>query len=137
GAIARACNSDGLTAVCLRYFNAAGCEPEAGIGEVHDPETHLIPNLVKAALSPNMEPATIFGGDYATPDGTCVRDYIHVSDLCEAHLRALAHIESHPGMHVFNLGAGKGSSVLDVLKACRSISGMAIPERTLARREGD
>lgn len=135
--IAKACRSQGLRAICLRYFNAAGADPDAGIGEVHEPETHLIPSLVKAALSPESHAANIFGDDYGTPDGTCVRDYVHVADLCSAHLLALDHLASHPGMHVFNLGAGRGSSVAEVLSECRSISGAEIPERRLERREGD
>lgn len=136
-AIAEACRSGALRAICLRYFNAAGAEPDAGIGEVHEPETHLIPNLVKAALAPDSGPASIFGDDYDTPDGTCVRDYIHVSDLSDAHVRALDFLASHPGMHVFNLGAGHGTSVAEILQECRLVSGAEIPERRLERREGD
>lgn len=135
--IAESCRKHELRAVCLRYFNAAGADPSAEIGETHDPETHLIPNLVKAALSPDSQAANIFGDDYETPDGTCIRDYVHVEDLCTAHLLALDHLETSGGMHVFNLGGGRGSSVAEVLATCRSISGAAIPEQRLARRPGD
>lgn len=135
--IAEYCRTQGLRAICLRYFNAAGADPDGEIGEIHEPETHLIPNLVKAALLPDSQVANIFGDDYDTPDGTCVRDYIHVGDLAAAHLRALDRLEAGTGMEVFNLGAGQGSSVAEVLAMCRSVSGAAIPEQRLARRAGD
>jgi UDP-glucose-4-epimerase GalE len=136
--IAEYCRAHGLRAACLRYFNAAGADPAGEAGEAHEPETHLIPNLLRAALAPEGgEPASIFGDDYDTPDGTCVRDYIHVADLCDAHLLALARLESAPGMHVFNLGGGQGSSVAEVLSVCREVSGAAIPERRMPRRPGD
>jgi UDP-glucose-4-epimerase GalE len=136
--IAEYCRAHGLRAACLRYFNAAGADPAGEAGEAHEPETHLIPNLLRAALAPEGgEPASIFGDDYDTPDGTCVRDYIHVADLCDAHLLALARLESAPGMHVFNLGGGQGSSVAEVLSVCREVSGATIPERRMPRRPGD
>jgi UDP-glucose-4-epimerase GalE len=136
-AIAECCRAHGLRAACLRYFNAAGADPDGDAGEAHDPETHLIPNLLRAALSPGGEPASVFGDDYDTPDGTCVRDYVHVADLCDAHLLALERLEAVPGMQVFNLGGGRGSSVAEVLAVCREVSGAAIPERRLPRRPGD
>jgi UDP-glucose-4-epimerase GalE len=136
-AIAEYCRAHGLRAACLRYFNAAGADPDGDTGEAHDPETHLIPNLLRAALAPGGEPASIFGDDYDTPDGTCVRDYVHVADLCDAHLLALGRLESAPGVHVFNLGGGQGSSVAEVLAVCREVSGAAIPERRMPRRPGD
>jgi UDP-glucose-4-epimerase GalE len=140
--IAEYCRAHGLRAACLRYFNAAGADPDGELGEAHDPETHLIPNLLRAALARTPaegggEPAGIFGDDYDTPDGTCVRDYIHVADLCDAHLLALARLDAAPGMQVFNLGGGHGSSVAEVLAVCREVSGAAIPERRLPRRPGD
>jgi UDP-glucose-4-epimerase GalE len=136
--IAEYCRAHGLRAACLRYFNAAGADPDGEAGEAHEPETHLIPNLLRAALAPEGgEPASIFGDDYDTPDGTCVRDYVHVADLCDAHLLALARLESVPGMHVFNLGGGQGSSVAEVLSVCREVSGATIPERRMPRRPGD
>ena len=115
------CRAYGMAAACFRYFNAAGADPEGGLGEAHEPETHLIPNILRAALEPSRGPVKIFGDDYETPDGTCVRDYVHVSDLCDAHLRALDFLERHPGYHVFNLGTGRGHSVAEVLAACRSL----------------
>lgn len=95
--IAEHCHAYGLRAVALRYFNAAGADPDGEVGEAHEPETHLIPNVLRAALNPSAPPVSIFGDDYDTPDGTCVRDYIHVSDLCTAHLPALRYLEAHPG----------------------------------------
>ena len=142
--IAEYCRAHGLRAACLRYFNAAGADPACETGEAHEPETHLIPNLLRAALATvsadgtaGGESASIFGSDYDTPDGTCVRDYIHVADLCAAHLLALDRLDSVPGMQVFNLGGGQGSSVAEVLAVCRDVSGAPIPERRLPRRSGD
>jgi len=139
--IAEYCRAHGLRAACLRYFNAAGADPDCETGEAHEPETHLIPNLLRAAVASaaddGAEPASIFGDDYDTPDGTCVRDYIHVADLCAAHLLALERLEAVPGMQVFNLGGGQGSSVAEVLAVCRDVSGAPIPERRLPRRPGD
>lgn len=136
--IAEYCRAYGLRAACLRYFNAAGADPDGETGEAHEPETHLIPNLLRAALAPaGGEPASLFGDDYDTPDGTCVRDYVHVADLCDAHLLALERLDAEPGMHVYNLGGGLGSSVAEVLAVCRAVSGAPIPERRLPRRPGD
>jgi UDP-glucose 4-epimerase len=127
----------GIGAVSLRYFNVAGAFRTAGgqwLGERHDPETHLIPNVLKAAVT--KAPVQIFGDDYPTPDGTCVRDYIHVSDLADAHLRALD--ACMPGQHqIFNLGNGAGFSVLQVLQVCREVTGIDIPAEIGPRRDGD
>ncbi len=125
-----------LRSVSFRYFNAAGAHPDGGIGEAHDPETHLIPNVLLAALG--RRPAVdIFGDDYPTPDGTCVRDYVHVQDLCEAHLAALDWMDAHAGAAVFNLGNGTGFSVLEILDAARRVTGIDIPYRIAGRRDGD
>mgnify|MGYP000588151502 CR=1 FL=1 len=127
----------GLASVSLRYFNACGADPQGRVGESHDPETHLIPNILKNALSGSGEPVTIFGNDYPTPDGTCVRDYVHVCDLAEAHLEALGSMKASPGARAYNLGNGKGFSVREVLSAAEKVLGRAIPSRITARREGD
>ncbi|SMH49451.1 UDP-glucose 4-epimerase GalE [Maritimibacter sp. HL-12] len=126
----------GIRAVSFRYFNAAGADPGGAIGEAHDPETHLVPNILCAALGlrPMLE---IFGDDYDTSDGTCVRDYIHVNDIASAHLAALDWMDAHEGAHVFNLGNGSGFSNLEVLEAARKVTGIDIPHRIRPRREGD
>jgi UDP-glucose-4-epimerase GalE len=136
-AIAEHCRAHGLRAVALRYFNAAGADADVEIGEAHDPETHLIPNLVKAALHPDAGPVKIFGDDYPTPDGTCVRDYIHVEDLCEAHLLAVDYLARETGFHAFNLGTGSGNSVAEVLAACRAHCDGRPASQIAPRREGD
>jgi UDP-glucose 4-epimerase len=127
----------GFGAVSLRYFNVAGAHrggSGALFGERHDPESHLIPNVLKAAVT--HVPVRIFGTDYPTPDGTCVRDYIHVSDLSDAHLRALAACE--PGKHaIYNLGNGAGFSNNEVVSVCREVTGIDIPAETAPRRAGD
>ena len=126
----------GLRSVALRYFNAAGASPDGTIGEAHDPETHLIPNALRAALGTG--PALkLFGDDYPTPDGTCIRDYVHVDDLAQAHLLALKHLDSHAGAHAFNLGNGQGFSVREVIAAAGRVSGRAVPHSIEARRPGD
>ena len=126
----------GLRSVALRYFNAAGASPDGTIGEAHDPETHLIPNALRAALGTG--PALkLFGDDYPTPDGTCIRDYVHVDDLAQAHLLALKHLDSHAGAHAFNLGNGQGFSVREVIAAAERVSGRAVPHSIEARRPGD
>jgi UDP-glucose-4-epimerase GalE len=135
--IAEYCSAHGLRAACLRYFNAAGADLEGETGEAHEPETHLIPNILKAALDPSRGPVQLFGNDYDTPDGTCIRDYIHVEDLCDAHLRALEYLDGSPGCHVFNLGTGEGKSVAQVLAACRSLFDGKPVSETQPRREGD
>ena len=134
--LADAAAAYGLRSVALRYFNAAGASEEGGIGESHSPETHLVPNILRAALGtgPRLK---VFGNDYPTPDGTCVRDYVHVDDLCDAHLRALAHMAAAVGAHAFNLGNGAGFSVLEVIEAARVVSGRDIPFDLAPRRPGD
>ncbi len=126
----------GLRSVSLRYFNAAGADPSGEIGESHEPETHLIPNILRAALGTGPV-LRIFGDDYDTPDGTCVRDYIHVNDLADAHLRALGFMQEERGAHVFNLGNGKGFSVREVLAAACEVTGKSIPHEVSPRRSGD
>ena len=126
----------GLRYAALRYFNAAGAAPDAGLGEHHDPETHLIPLLLRVALE-RCEEILIFGDDYETPDGTCVRDYVHVEDLADAHLRALARLQDGRDQVVCNLGSGLGFSVSEVIEMVRRVTGHAIPARVVARREGD
>lgn len=123
----------GLGAVSLRYFNVAGAH--LGFGERHDPETHLIPNLLRVATGENSH-ASLHGTDYPTPDGTAVRDYLHVADLADAHLRALAHLT--PGTHrVYNLGTGGGHSVHQVIEAVRRVTGHPVPVVAGPRRPGD
>jgi UDP-arabinose 4-epimerase len=126
----------GLRAVCLRYFNAAGADPEGQLGEWHDNETHLVPLVLDAALG--RHPAIrVFGTDYPTRDGTAVRDYIHVSDLAAAHVAALMHLLDGGGSDRINLGTGRGSSVREVIRAAESVVGQAIATRAEQRREGD
>ena len=125
----------GLRSVILRYFNACGAEPDANLGERHDPETHLIPLLFRAAMT--GEPVQIFGDDYPTPDGTCIRDYIHVGDLASAHLAALDHLMADGQSSQFNVGTGNGNTVLEVLHAVEKISGRKVPYKIASRREGD
>lgn len=119
----------------LRYFNAAGASPEGGIGEDHDPESHLIPIVLQAALG-QRESVTIFGDDWPTPDGTCVRDYIHVDDLGDAHLRALERLTPGKGIKV-NLGTGTGFSVRQIIETCREVTGREIKANVGSRRPGD
>lgn len=126
----------GLRSARLRYFNAAGADPDGEIGESHDPETHLIP-LALDATTGNGPPLTLFGDDYPTPDGTCIRDYIHVTDLAEAHVLALEHLDRSDGAHIFNLGTGQGASVRDVLQAIERVTGRAVPHSIGPRRAGD
>ena len=127
----------GFGAVSLRYFNVAGAYVTPSgqrLGERHRPESHLIPNVLAGAAKGNV--VKIFGDDYPTTDGTCVRDYIHVSDLADAHLRALG--ACHPGRHlIYNLGSGEGSTVKQVVDVCRSVTGMDIPVEMAPRRPGD
>ena len=126
----------GLRSVSLRYFNAAGAASDGTIGEWHDPETHLIPRLFQVALG-KAPAAEIYGRDYLTPDGTCIRDYIHVTDLAEAHVAALDYIFSGRVSDVFNLGTGKGCSVLDVTRQVESTAGKELPVSWHSRRAGD
>jgi len=121
--------------VSLRYFNVAGAAADGSLGEEHDPETHLIPLLLLAALG-RREPAMVFGTDYPTPDGTCIRDYIHVEDLCDAHILAMDALA--PGdRRFYNLGIGRGYSVREVVEAARRVTGMEVPVRFGDRRPGD
>ena len=126
----------GLRSVCLRYFNAAGADPECELGERHDPESHLIP-LVLQAASGRRDHIAIYGDDYPTPDGTCIRDYIHVWDLCSAHLLALEHLLADGKSNVFNLGSGKGFSVQEVIDTARRFTDQDIPTQKRERRDGD
>lgn len=124
----------GLGSISLRYFNAAGADPSGRTGEEHDPETHLIPNVLRAALS--GAEVRIFGADYDTPDGTAIRDYIHVSDLAEAHVLALGGVE--PGRaEAYNMGSGRGFSVREVVETARRVTGREIEAARAPRREGD
>ncbi|HML05224.1 MAG TPA: NAD-dependent epimerase/dehydratase family protein, partial [Methanobacterium sp.] len=126
----------GLKYASLRYFNAAGADPDCEIGEMHDPETHLIP-LVLDAASGKREDIKIFGADYDTPDGTCIRDYIHVTDLADAHILALEYLQKGGKSNVFNLGNGNGFSVKEVIETARKITGKPIKEVEVERRPGD
>jgi UDP-glucose-4-epimerase GalE len=131
------CRAHGLRAIALRYFNVAGASDTGEIGEAHEPETHLVPNVIKAALDAERGPVQLFGSDFATPDGTCIRDYVHVEDLCEAHLLAMQRLELHGGFSAFNLGTGTGYSVLQILTACRAIHDGRPEARHVPRRAGD
>jgi len=124
----------GLKSVCLRYFNAAGATERCG--EDHDPETHLIPNVLAAAADPQKE-VRIFGNQYPTPDGTAIRDYIHVADLADAHIRALDHLREGGASGAVNLGTGRGHSVLDVVETARRVTGLPIRTRIEDPRPGD
>ncbi len=130
------CRAYDLAAVSLRYFNASGADPRGDIGEDHAPETHLIPLAIQVALG-QREKLLVFGDDYETRDGTCIRDYIHVNDLAEAHILALTHEAGQPGFHAFNLGTGTGSSVLEVIQAVERVSGRPVTHERVARRAGD
>ena len=124
-----------LRSVCLRYFNAAGADPEGAIGEEHDPETHLIPLILRAVKTGN--PVTVFGTDYDTPDGTCLRDYIHVNDLAAAHILAVESLMADGPSAAFNVGVGRGYSVMEVIRAAESVTGKSVPYVVGPRREGD
>ncbi|HVH74683.1 MAG TPA: UDP-glucose 4-epimerase GalE [Stellaceae bacterium] len=126
----------GLRSVALRYFNAAGADPDGEVGEAHDPETHLIPLAVETALG-RRDCLEVYGTDYPTPDGTAVRDYIHVQDLAEAHVRALAHLDAGNASLVLNLGTGRGYSVREVIAATEAQAGRPVTRRETPRRPGD
>jgi UDP-glucose 4-epimerase len=126
----------GLQSVCLRYFNAAGADPDGEIGEDHDPETHLVPLVLETALG-KREAIRIFGNDYPTPDGTCIRDYIHVNDLAAAHLLALEHLLDGGEGGAYNLGNGRGYSVTEVINTARRVTDREIPTESAPRRDGD
>ncbi len=134
--LADAAGAYGLRSVTLRYFNAAGADPSGEIGELHEPETHLVPNVLLAALDTDTE-LKVFGNDYPTRDGTCVRDYIHVNDLASAHLKAMHFMNEREGSHVFNLGNGRGFTILEVINAARSVTGKNINFKFAQRRTGD
>jgi UDP-glucose 4-epimerase len=125
-----------IKSISLRYFNAAGADPRGRIGEVHHPETHLIPIVLQAALG-QRDHVCVFGDDYPTPDGTCVRDYIHVMDLADAHYCALQKIRNTKESGVYNLGNGKGFSVKEVIETCREVTQIKIKVETAQRRPGD
>lgn len=131
-----AADAYGLRSVALRYFNAAGADAGQGIGESHSPETHLIPNVLRSSLGTGPQ-LKVFGHDYPTPDGTCVRDYVHVLDLADAHVRALDLMAAHPGAHAFNLGNGNGFSVMQVIDTARRVTGREIAFEQAPRRAGD
>ena len=126
----------GIRYAALRYFNAAGTDPDGEIGEDHTPETHLIPLVIEAALGKRPH-IGIFGTDYPTPDGTAIRDYIHVNDLADAHIRALAHLKKRGANLALNLGTGKGNSVREVIAAVEAVSGRIVPVEVGPRRPGD
>lgn len=129
-------DAHGISSVSLRYFNAAGSDASGQIGESHTPETHLIPNVLKAALGEGVG-LKLFGDDYKTPDGTCIRDYVHVNDLASAHIKALNYLNDHSGALAFNLGNGQGFSVREVLNACEIVTGNKIDHEVVDRRPGD
>lgn len=126
----------GMKSVCLRYFNAAGADPEGELGERHDPETHLIP-LVLQAASGRRPHILVFGRDYDTPDSTCIRDYIHIQDLCSAHWLALQSLINGADSQAYNLGNGNGFSVQEVINTAEQVTGRMIPVVDAARRAGD
>ena len=126
----------GLRSVKLRYFNASGCSSDGLIGEDHDPETHLIPNILRAVRG-EIGPLTVFGSDYPTADGTCIRDYVHVEDLARAHVSALNYLGEGGVSFSCNLGTGKGASVKEVIEAAQSVTGKQVPVEYGQRREGD
>lgn len=133
-ALAWAETTHGMRHACLRYFNAAGADPLGRAGEHHDPETHLVPLVIDAALG-RRPPLTVFGEDYPTPDGTCIRDYIHVADLATAHLAVLEPLRTRSVR--YNLGTGQGHSVRAVIAAAEKVTGMPVPHTIGPRREGD
>jgi len=124
-----------LSWVALRYFNAAGADPEGVLGEMHSPETHLIPVVLDAVLG--GKPLDVYGDDYPTADGTCVRDYVHVTDLADAHVRALDYLQKGGASVALNLGTGDGHSVREVIHAVQSVTGREVPHRIAQRRPGD
>lgn len=125
----------GMRSVCLRYFNASGADPRGRAGEDHEPETHLIPLLFRAVQT--GKPVTVFGDDYATPDGTCIRDYIHVTDLAQAHIAAVAALVGGSESKKYNVGTGFGFSVKEVLSAVEKVTGKKVPFQMGPRRDGD
>ena len=128
--------SHGLRSVIFRYFNVAGADPEGEVGECHRPETHLIPVLLEA-ISGQREALSLFGADYPTPDGTCIRDYVHVSDLVDAHVLGIKWLEAGKGSRVFNLGTGSGFSVREVIAKSGAVTNRPVPVVERSRRPGD
>jgi UDP-glucose 4-epimerase len=126
----------GIRYVALRYFNVAGARESGEIGEDHHPETHLVPIIFQAALEQRSH-ITVFGGDYDTPDGTCIRDYVHVEDLINAHLLALNYLNNNGKSDIFNLGSNQGFSVKEMIDTARAVTGKEIPEKSGERRAGD
>ncbi|MBC1429000.1 UDP-glucose 4-epimerase GalE [Listeria seeligeri] len=126
----------GMKYVALRYFNVAGAKSDGIIGEDHQPESHLVPIILQVALG-QREKLAIYGDDYNTPDGTCIRDYVHVEDLIDAHIRSLEYLKNGGESNIFNLGSSKGFSVQEILGAARSVTGKTIPAEVVARRAGD
>ena len=140
--LAESARANDLRAIALRYFNAAGAMPSCGLGEAHDPETHLIPNVLKSLLlaadaSPGDAYLKVFGDDYETPDGTCIRDYVHVTDLAQAHVSALRYVKDTAGAQAVNLGTGRGHSVLEIIDTCQQVTGKDIAHIIEPRRAGD
>ena len=136
--LAEAYRAHGLRSISFRYFNAAGAAPEAGIGENHEPETHLIPNVLRSCLRDNAgSRLKVFGNDYETRDGTCVRDYIHVRDLADAHVRGMNHLFFDPIADQINLGTEHGATVLEVIRACEQATERLIDYDVEEKREGD
>ena len=129
-------NASAFRYISLRYFNAAGADPEGEIGEAHEPETHLIPLVLNTAMN-QQEAITVYGDDYDTPDGTCIRDFIHVADLADGHLRALRHLEQGNFSNIINLGTSAGYSVKEIIHCARNITGREIREKIMGRRAGD
>jgi len=126
-----------MDSVALRYFNAAGADPEGRVGEDHDPETHLIPLVLRAAAG-RLHTLKVFGNDYPTRDGTCIRDYVHVTDLADAHVRALrSMLAGTGGARAYNLGNATGTTVLEVIRAAERITGKKVPFEVVGRRAGD
>jgi UDP-glucose 4-epimerase len=124
-----------LTSVCLRYFNASGADPEGRLGEEHEPETHLIPLLLRAVQT--GQPVTVFGDDYPTPDGTCIRDYIHVDDLAQAHILAVEYLIGGGISDRFNVGTGTGHTVREMIRTVEEVTGKKVPYTVGPRRDGD
>ncbi|MFV0559522.1 MAG: UDP-glucose 4-epimerase GalE [Enterococcus sp.] len=129
-------NAYGMRYVALRYFNVAGAKADSTIGEDHNPETHLVPIILQVALG-QREELSIFGDDYDTPDGTCIRDYVQVEDLIDAHIRALEYLKEGNDSNQFNLGSNNGYSVKEMLEAAREVTGKEIPAKIVPRRAGD
>lgn len=128
-------HSYNINSVALRYFNACGAWLEYNLGEQHIPETHIIPNLLKSVSS--GKPFTVFGNDYLTPDGTCIRDFLHIEDLAQAHYLALKHLKNNSGYKAYNLGTGNGTSILELIKEVEEVTGSKIPVKFAPRRAGD